>query len=375
VRWFATGVLCVLPALVACPPSAPVANCQSTVDCPSGYRCNQASHLCLVDRDAASVDATVAEAGHDAQLDATAPDRGVADQVTERSPPDGTLDRSAPTDAAGSDARDSGEHDGGAREVGVTDGPGVFCSTWSCPPPRQCLADGDGGQICACPGLECNGTCFPNAQCCLVDDCHSANASCNSHRCVFTETWQQGVAGYTGAESTFINSWAADMAYPGTGELWVREDVRVGLIRFEVGSIPTQAVVTSAQLMLYEVSSTNGCWTDVSLFPVIRPWDPSTATWNLASTGKPWTVAGCNGVGTDRDGTGTDPPVRLDTSLQWYTFDVTAAVQDWVARSHVNAGLAIRPMNWMCSVQHNLASTAYREMDLRPRLRVVYLLP
>ncbi|MCK5642178.1 MAG: DNRLRE domain-containing protein [Gammaproteobacteria bacterium] len=44
-------------------------------------------------------------------------------------------------------------------------------------------------------------------------------------------------------------------------------------------------------------------WPDIEWYRVLRDWSETTATWNIYDTAASWTSVGCNGVGTDREGT------------------------------------------------------------------------
>jgi uncharacterized repeat protein (TIGR01451 family) len=109
-------------------------------------------------------------------------------------------------------------------------------------------------------------------------------------------------------------------------------------------SIPQNARIVNGTLGLYVYNyGQRSRPIPVAAYPVIRPWQECEATWNKASYYEPWGKPGCDDTVSDRS------PVALDqTSLydydQWYEWDVTPAVADWVKNSLQNRGLVLVPI-------------------------------
>ena len=116
--------------------------------------------------------------------------------------------------------------------------------------------------------------------------------------------------------------------------------VNRSLLKFpDVSQIPTGAEIISATLKLTTSNYNDGkTWgLDVGAYRVKRYWDARWVTWQEATTGSPWRVAGCDGPPEDRDpmpvdvqtlqevSTGTKPYERV--SYRWNVRDI---VQAWV---------------------------------------------
>jgi hypothetical protein len=113
------------------------------------------------------------------------------------------------------------------------------------------------------------------------------------------------------------------------------------LIRWDIGSIPADAEVLDAEVTLF--SSDNDTSDPYALYEMLVPWGEMTATWNLADTGRPWEVAGCQGTG-DHDVTvlGTVQEDFLSPILMEVTPAFLELVQRWVMYPSQNNGLVIQ---------------------------------
>lgn len=106
---------------------------------------------------------------------------------------------------------------------------------------------------------------------------------------------------------------------------WGDNGRSVGLVEFDLSTLPAGANVTSATLSLFhEANSCSGCRYDV--FRITSAWSESTVTFNTAPTFNPVAVASLviGGVGA--------PGVFRD-------WDVTSVVQGWLSGSFANFGL------------------------------------
>ncbi len=123
-------------------------------------------------------------------------------------------------------------------------------------------------------------------------------------------------------------------------------DIRIGseigrvlrtLIRFDVSSIPSTAVVNSAVLKLYELSGGKGDDVNVSIHALDVPFVEDEATWAMSSISSFWTNPGGD-YGSDIYYKGT-----FDNTAGWRNLDVTTLVECWV-RGHVpNNGMIFVP--------------------------------
>ena len=143
-------------------------------------------------------------------------------------------------------------------------------------------------------------------------------------------------------------------------------------MRFDLAPIPANAIVTEATLELYAVGW-SGYDLPIDTHVILRNVDLCQATWNVAEEGNPWGQPGCNDTATDRHGL---PESSLMTHGlgQWYSFDLTAAVQGWRDGSLANNGVLLRAANTI-SAALRFAAVQNNDLSLRPRLVVTYRTP
>ena len=124
--------------------------------------------------------------------------------------------------------------------------------------------------------------------------------------------------------------------------LTVRQaDVSAPLIKFDLSGVDSRYRVRDAKLRLYASRRSNSSGLTVSAFNVLRPWTASYATWENSSNPTKWAVAGCNGEGTDREGT-AQASLTLNMAENWFSFDITEMVRGWVADPASNQGLVLK---------------------------------
>ncbi len=189
-----------------------------------------------------------------------------------------------------------------------------------------------------------------------------------------TVTFQQGLNGYAGAEDTSIFKYDPDINYSTATTL------RVGLkqqwamlLRFDVSSIPSNAIVTRANLEIYSIGW-GGTNVGMKAYAISRSTTFGQATWNRARNDSPWALAGCQGAGLDRR---EDAEGGSMTSgfYEWSVFPVTSAVQDWVSGSLANNGFLVSAPWLKYTDSFTFASSEYNHTPSRPRLVVTYYIP
>ena len=103
------------------------------------------------------------------------------------------------------------------------------------------------------------------------------------------------------------------------------------LVRFDLSSLPSDAIIDSASLQLYLESSGGLNPVGLALYPVSSPWDESTVTWNTMPTGLPGVpLADGWGVGLEIHQHHHELGLQLDD--RWKQWDVAL----W---SHLRRGL------------------------------------
>lgn len=156
-------------------------------------------------------------------------------------------------------------------------------------------------------------------------------------RGVTSDTYLAGVAGYTG------QNFGQDDAVEVDGS------PTVGLVRFDLVSLPSTAIVESAQLLLHVVDVPGAeSPAPLELAPIREEWAeglgdgaPGCASWTCRLPDTPWTDPGC-GVPTSRDQTPVAgvPSLERAATYPLETPELTALVQAWVAGDIPNFGLA-----------------------------------
>jgi predicted esterase len=188
----------------------------------------------------------------------------------------------------------------------------------------------------------------------------------------YTAVLQQGLDGYAGVSDTYIARDSPDANYANGAWIVQHSDGRYrGLVRFDLTSLPADAVVVSASLELtiyYQSAAFNAL--TLSAYPIYTPWVANEATWNRAAAGVPWETAGCDGPA---DRAATPAAATSLTKAGVYRLDVTSAAAGWLADPSGNHGLLLLARS-PTSVQFNQASSEFTTVSARPKLVIVYTL-
>jgi hypothetical protein len=136
---------------------------------------------------------------------------------------------------------------------------------------------------------------------------------------------------------------------------------RRGLVRFDLSAIPANAIITSADLYLYETRAIPGQTT--YLYRVTRTWSEASVTWN-----SPWTTHGG-----DFDKSIAFASFRPNHINCMVTLDLTDLVQRWVSGTYPNYGVLLYSTGPNRSIVY--VSKENLILEQRPRLNVSYTLP
>jgi len=186
-----------------------------------------------------------------------------------------------------------------------------------------------------------------------------------------TITLQQGLDGYTGGEDTHIYQYASDKNYCQQNALEVGDKQRyAALLRFDLSSIPADAIVSEASLQLY-AKGWGGSNMTLDAHRILRDVNICQVTWNQARNGDNWGVPGGNDTLTDRSA-GAESSVTTYGIRKWYHFDLTDLVQDWVNGSLANNGVLLRGASSWSSGKFYFVSAQDEDIRLRPKLVVTY---
>ncbi len=185
-----------------------------------------------------------------------------------------------------------------------------------------------------------------------------------------TVTLQQGNGGYAGAEDTYLDQYNATSNYSWADSLKVGyKQTMAALLGFDVSSVPQNASVVSAQLQVY-ATGWGGSNISLGVYAVVRGAVVGQATWSQASSGQAWGLTGCNDTSTDRRGT-AESTLTTSGVGRWYSFDVTALVQDWVSAALANNGVLLRQTT-TAAYNFSFASAERADGTVRPKLVVTY---
>lgn len=117
-------------------------------------------------------------------------------------------------------------------------------------------------------------------------------------------------------------------------------DVRHGLVKFDLSSIPSGSTIKTAFLKLryyYKEGDPEG--RTYTAYRVTKNWVEMQATWNSYETGSPWANAGGD-FSTDGASSSTVP-----SDPAWMTWEVTSIVKTWIEGGQPNYGFLIRDPN------------------------------
>ncbi len=141
------------------------------------------------------------------------------------------------------------------------------------------------------------------------------------------------------------------------------------LIRFDLEQLPDDARITQAIFRLrledyVNVDLPAPLPADVSVFRLLRDWQPETATFNA-----PWSQPGL-AAGVDYDGT------PLETQFihggDWVSFDVTAVAQSWLAAPEQNNGLLVMITRAPQGAHYWVHTSDHPFADQHPQLEITY---
>ena len=196
-----------------------------------------------------------------------------------------------------------------------------------------------------------------------------------------TASFQDGLApspAYNGTRDGYIRQASAATAHGLESTLQVDGDEPAGtgsdmniLLVWDISAIPADAVLESAYFQLEVTNVSTGAYTCYSL---LKAWQESQATWNLAASASPWGTAGAAGIsdrGTQALCTVTAPALGpLTVNFTQAGLDL---VQSWISDPASNRGLIIANPSTTDGADFHSRESA--TAMARPRLEVTYRVP
>ena len=114
------------------------------------------------------------------------------------------------------------------------------------------------------------------------------------------------------------------------------------IIRFDLSTLTTADTVTAASMSFY----VNNPGNDAEVYKLLcGPINEDTTTWNNVNGGAPFDEAACLGPTKVADACGASDPTSSTACVDEtpYSFDVTTAVQEWIASPATNYGFIFKP--------------------------------
>lgn len=157
-----------------------------------------------------------------------------------------------------------------------------------------------------------------------------------------------------------LKSWQPDVNFGGDQDLEISHTAdgrSASLIKFDLSSLPSEAIVESAALRLYLVGATGITSLNIGAYFVTSPWAESTVTWNTYLT------TGTVGIS-----------ANIDSGVGSYkSWSITSYVQSWIDDPASNHGVLLMGpssgdyyQRWFESHEHN---------EMVPKLEIRYHLP
>lgn len=190
-----------------------------------------------------------------------------------------------------------------------------------------------------------------------------------------TETFQDGIAGYSGCQDSHISSWPYD-PHVNSGdssrlELRYYSNVEA-MIKFDLTNLPQGLSVSSGKLELY-LNNPPSNPRSVTMYKVLKPWKEYEVTYKSAQTGQDWAELGLK-AGEDYAMFQDFSAFSLLDQEGWYEFDVTPLLEDWIDYPDQNCGVIIIDNNgYDGALNHSFHSSDYGDdYSLRPKLTITY---
>ena len=167
----------------------------------------------------------------------------------------------------------------------------------------------------------------------------------------------------------------------GTSNLNIGEDnssasVRRMLIKFNLSSIPDNAIINSATLSLWQSADLSNNNRTLRVYRSLRAWVETQATWEIYSTGNSWETAGGFGA---NDAEQTDIGSRAFSSAeangekQWTL--TASAIQEFTSGAVANNGFLLKADTESDDMYRFYSSDETVETTQRPKLVIDYTIP
>jgi len=138
---------------------------------------------------------------------------------------------------------------------------------------------------------------------------------------------------------------------------WQEEGGAVTMLKFDLSSLPTTAIIDNAYLKLYLAGSSGISPVNIGAYFVTSPWEESTVTWNTYITTSGY---GLNSV--------------IDSTIGDYkSWDITSYVRTWIDDPTINHGLML--LGPLEGEYYDRWFESYEHLEFVPELEISYHLP
>ena len=149
------------------------------------------------------------------------------------------------------------------------------------------------------------------------------------------------VASMVGRQDTYIDEWNPDAVNGTLAYMYISSNgVQKALVDFDVSLISPGTQVISATLVMTTGVSGPVWPVDVAVYRLRKCWDEGSATWGQAMTDQNWSAPGASSDSADYAAGALDS-ANVASTDRAYSWDVTAAVQDWIGGLEDNCGFLL----------------------------------
>lgn len=151
----------------------------------------------------------------------------------------------------------------------------------------------------------------------------------------------------------------------------------VGLLKFDLSSLSSKAVVTSAKIYLTVIVEYSGFDKTMYMYRCNRNWGNTTATWSRYDGINFWSTVGARGIGTDRESTSISSRIMYQTYLGEVEWVLTnSLVQEWINGTKTNYGVVLDYSTFPTGQdQYRFATSNHATASYRPKIIIEYTLP
>ena len=136
------------------------------------------------------------------------------------------------------------------------------------------------------------------------------------------------------------------------------------LLRFDLSSLPSDAIVSSATLSLFVKAASGGALT-VNAHSVTKAWNEAEVTWKVSDKSVNWTAQGG-----DYDAAVAASTVVDDTKNVWRTWSIGSLVSGWRTDPATNLGLILAATS--SNAEKVFKSSDDGTVNQRPKLEVCF---